>query len=143
MRRSEMPAPLTDEWIKEQLRLCEEAKRGPWKTYPEIKKRLYEEDEVGPWIMECGHDLPGFPYLGAFESEADAELIAAAREGYPATLEALQAAQGELRTVYAILRGLHMAIDAMSHENIKECLGQLLMAGAEWLEKEERDASTE
>ncbi len=69
-----------------------------------------------------------------------AQFSGAAQEHYLATLESLQAAQGELRTVYAILSGLHLAIDGMAHEKIKECLGQLLVAGAEWLE-EPADAS--
>lgn len=85
-----MPDLVSAQWIKEQLRLCENAKRGPWQAYVERTKRPYEEDELGPWIIECGHDLPGFPYLGAFESQADAEFVAAAREGYPLALEALK-----------------------------------------------------
>lgn len=109
-----MPAPLSDEWIEEQVRLCEKAKRGPWKTYLERKKRLYEEDEVGPWIIECGHDLPGFPHLGAFESEVDAEFVAAARVGYPLTLELLK----ETRT---ILLHVLLELDHMVSHN-PECL---------------------
>ena len=124
--------PLTDEWIDKQLELCEKATRGPWA----YRKGLGCKD-IGP--RTGVRSIYGVLYTSGLSKEAEdtanAQLCAAAREGYPATLEALQAIQGELRTVYAILRGLHMAIDALAHENIKECLGQLLMAGAEWMEE--------
>lgn len=100
--------PLTDEWIEEQLKLCEEATAGPWGSYPRWFQPRYDDATIIDWNIECSPDLPGFRLLGSFESEANASLVAAAREGYPLVLEWLQELRAEMD---AIRYAAHMPDD--------------------------------
>lgn len=76
-----MPAPLTDEWIKEQLELCEKATPGPW----------HIGDRGGP--AGPFHSLvnpSGRVVAMMIDSTSDAQSMAAARQGYPLVLTVLR-----------------------------------------------------
>ena len=89
-----MPAPLTDEWIKEQLKLCNEATRGPWYA------------STRPWV---GMIEDGNHYFVAQDMlPRNAAFIAAAREGYPLVLEWVQELRAEMD---AICYAAHMPDD--------------------------------
>ena len=84
---------LTDEWIEEQLKLCEAASQGPWHDgFDDGSGRI--GDYEGTWVVldeQPGQDLPicvvrggdyeGVP-IGVLKQE-DVDFIIAAREGYP------------------------------------------------------------
>lgn len=72
-----MPAPLTDDWLREQLELCEKATVGPW----HVGER---GGPAGPF-----HSLvtpTGQVVAGMIDATSDAQGIAAAHEGYPLVL---------------------------------------------------------
>ena len=81
-----MPNPLTKEWIKQQLRLCERATKGPW---------VYQSHRgcknIGP--REGIRKIYGLLYTTGLSNEtedrANARLCADAREGYPLVLKEL------------------------------------------------------
>ncbi|GAI14623.1 unnamed protein product [marine sediment metagenome] len=75
--------PLTDEWIKEQLALCEKATPGSWA----YRKGLGCKD-IGP--RTGVRSIYGVVYTSGLSNEtedkANAQLCAAAHEGYPLVL---------------------------------------------------------
>jgi len=71
-----MPAPLTDEWIEDQLKLCEEATKGPWLASHGSGTghghlRVKATNHLTPWMQR----------------QADCHFIEAMREGYPLLLK--------------------------------------------------------
>ena len=88
-----MPAPLTDEWIEEQLELCKAASQGPWHDgFDDGSGRIGDyrgaditNEELDPrdGLPQCvveGGEYEGIP-IGVLKQE-DVDFIIAAREGY-------------------------------------------------------------
>lgn len=96
-----MPA-LTDEWIEEQLELCEKAMQAPWRDGFDDESG-HIGDYRGAWIVQEGTDEiviwggshDGIP-VGVLKQE-NVDLITAAREGYPLVLNALQSLRKQVR----------------------------------------------
>lgn len=92
-----MPPRLTEEWIDEQLAICERATEGPWmlgwpgQQWPMARRCV--SNRGGKSVILAGTDQHGYHPTG-IQTEADGLSIIAAREGYPLVLKALI----ELRT---------------------------------------------
>ena len=74
-----MTVPLTEEWLTEQLRLCEAATKGPWFASPGSGPgyghlRIKAANQQKSWVQH----------------EADCRFVVAACEGYLLTLKELQ-----------------------------------------------------
>ena len=78
-----MPNPLTEQWIKEQLELCEKSTDRPWWTTDKIDDPAVWGPD-GDLVAKCR----GSVVLGV-EARQNAIFIAAAREGYPLVLREL------------------------------------------------------
>jgi len=107
-----MPAPLTDEWIEEQLKLCEAASQGPWRDgFDDGSGRI--DDHSGAYItfgklnqfglpqyiIDGGNSEYDFP-KGVLKQE-NVDFIIAARAGYPKVLERLRILQKVIDNIAA------------------------------------------
>ena len=87
-----MPAPLTDEWIEEQLELCEAATPGPWmlgcpeEQWPMAKRAVSGPNNVN--VILSGPNRWDDPQ--GLQREEDGIFIIAAREGYILALREIQ-----------------------------------------------------
>lgn len=103
-----MPAPLTDKWIEEQLKLCDAASQPPWHDgFDDGSGQIDDDDHSGAYITfgkfnhlglpQCvvdGGDYEGIP-KGVLKQE-DVDFIIAAREGYTKVLLALRSLRKEV-----------------------------------------------
>lgn len=80
-----MPAPLSKEWVEQQLALCEKATPGPWwrRAWIDTDPAIWGPD--GDIIARCRGNLAE----GGTASQ-NAHFVATAREGYPMALKELQ-----------------------------------------------------
>ena len=96
-----MPAPLTEQWIKQQLRLCEKATKGPW-----VYQKHLGCKNIGP--REGIRKIYGLLYTTGLSDEAadraNARLAAEAREGYPLVLKEVQRLRRVIWRAHANLR---------------------------------------
>jgi len=82
---------VTDDWIEEQIALCDAATKGPWR-YDGMHNEIHSDGDYFLIVSEC-RSAPDQQYRqDEFRHQYDANfaLIAAMREGYPAVLEELQ-----------------------------------------------------
>jgi len=119
-----MAAPLTDEWIRRELEICDRATQGKWRDgFDDGSGRIWdaggayitlEEPDPLPFprCIVRGGDYEGTP-IGVLKQE-DVDSIIAAHEGYPLTLQLLK----ETR---ALLRHVLLELDHMVDHN-PECL---------------------
>lgn len=81
-----MAIPLSKQWIKQQLRLCEKATKGPW-----VYQKHLGCKTIGP--RRGMRKIYGRLYTAGLSEEiedrANARLCVAAREGYPLVLKKL------------------------------------------------------
>ena len=78
-----MANPLTEEWIKEQLAICEAATDRPWWTTDKIDDPAVWGPD-GDLVAKCRGSV-----VLEVEAWQNATFIAAAREGYPLVLKEL------------------------------------------------------
>ena len=96
-----MPAPLTDEWIEEQLTICEKATQGQWYDgFDDGSGRIGNRDGAYITLTETPHlderfptvivggDYEGIP-IGVLKQD-DVDFIIAARAGYLLVLKEVQ-----------------------------------------------------
>lgn len=101
-----MLPPLSEEWIREQIELCEKATPGPWmlgwpgEQWPMARRCVSNCD--GKSIILAGTDRHGY-YPTGIQTEADGLFIVAARERYPKVLERLVILQKAINDVAAFV----------------------------------------
>ena len=84
-------APLSQKYLHEVRRRCEEATKGPWISFLEGRDKLSGESFIGRGQNRVEDDL----YLiGA--TDADIEFIAQARQDIPKLLDEIERLQKEL-----------------------------------------------
>ena len=100
-----MSAPLTDEWIEEQLELCKAASKAPWYDgfnddsgrISDYKGAWINSEEIGscglPQCVIGGGNCGGSP-MGVLKEE-NVDFIIAARAGYALVLRALRSLRRE------------------------------------------------
>lgn len=82
-----MSTPLTDEWIDEQLKLCEAATEGPWEHYADEVIEYSNSHTICAFLQSA---------LPRVERMNNAAFIAAAREGYVKVLLVLRSLRKEV-----------------------------------------------
>jgi len=115
-----MPA-LTDEWLEEQLKLCKEATVGPWYT-----ERWPDQVDRCSMAVITGAYADKYYVVPAALSE-NAIFVAAAREGYPLTLQLLKETRAALGLVLEELD--HMVMhnpECLCDEDCQEAARELL-----------------
>lgn len=130
-----MPAP-TEQWIKQQLRLCKKATKGPW-----VYQKHLGCKNIGP--RRGIRKIYGLLYTAGLSDEAkdraNARLCAAAREGYPAVMEGLRVATRLLALVLTELD--HMVMHNPECLCDKDCREEARAFLNQYHDEEAADAS--